>query len=583
MIGKCLFLAAATFTTCAALGYGEASVRGAWAFATNPDKTCFVVTNGTVWVLKDGAWTPSVAISPSDRGLSFRLVDESDYSNRQVLWVRTKRDRKHGYWTLDEGDILEGEVIWAREKNSPKKITYLDKRKVVKAKMPDWRAIRNEKLYYGTWKPIGKDRGSGGGSMQKHDDEYLVKIRDDRTIVTYRKGHKPEKYSPEPYTVETWTPVDGGLQVGCKRLWLAPSGTLVSCSSTGTTTLVRTGETFDDPIEARTRMAARKAFHGVWGVNVEFNIKILRLDRNGRGVLNGFMSMVPFKWGVRKDGAIRCVLDADMMPAQMQGNPSEFVCRYDIRTNEMEMETPPNEDEGEIEPTRNRLPFMSWEPHTDECFARIDELKKSPQFRMEMEWLRNRPPETPEERERRRMRAAEKRLARERAAKEEAERKAEKERRKKLRRDVIEHYDQAVRNDVYYSETDSIPACYLQHCLIDSEAGSAEDNHVVVSHIKANPKLLTRYCYVVAKESLQRDDLDWLFQAILAEYRTSGKSELLRVMFGAKYDELSRQQYEEAFQALPDDDLLKATIHADARSRFRKFHPDWRSAYRSSR
>ena len=81
MIGKCLFLAAATFTTCAALGYGEAFVRGAWAFATNPDKTCFVVTNGTVWVLKDGAWTPSVAISPSDRGLSFRLVDESDYSN----------------------------------------------------------------------------------------------------------------------------------------------------------------------------------------------------------------------------------------------------------------------------------------------------------------------------------------------------------------------------------------------------------------------------------------------------------------------------------------------------------------------
>ena len=85
-------------------------------------------------------------------------------------------------------------------------------------------------------------------------------------IVLYMKGLKPTKDVPEPYKIEAWAPIEGGLRfdyrehyatyddpLNCmvRGLWIDPEGSLVCYSDDETTTLVRTDETFDDPINTR--------------------------------------------------------------------------------------------------------------------------------------------------------------------------------------------------------------------------------------------------------------------------------------------------------------------------------------------
>ena len=593
---KFLSFSLVAVASCVALGYGEKTVSGAWALETNPGKTCLVVTNKTAWVLRSGGWIPSANISETDHGVHFKPIGETG-SERHIFWVPSK-DWEREVLASEGTVVRKGDVVWAREGQRNNRIVFRDGHRMVKAKMPDWQNIRDEKKYFGFWKPVrnAKTHGSGGAPAQI-DGKCLVKIRDDRIIVLYMKGRKPTKDVPEPYKIEAWAPIEGGLRfdyrehyatyddpLNCmvRGLWIDPTGSLICYSYDETTTLVRTDETFDDPIDARRQMADSKAFHGVWGVNSEFNIMIVGFDRSGKGYMSGFMSLVPFEWSVKGDGAIRCVLDPDMMLVSGAKHIAEFCCRYDSVKNEMVAEFPPNKDEGEIAPTRKELPFISWEIRTNEIFSRIDAFKKSPQWRRELARWRNRPPETQEERERRERRAAEKRLARERAAQEQAIRKAEEEKKKKWRLDVLDHYDQVVRNEAYYSETNSCPACFLQDNLFRAELGTAEDNHVVIKHIQDNPKLLARYCDIAAHENLLQEDIDWLFKTFLADYLLNKDPKPMERLISGQYKRLTMSQYEEAFQKLPDDDLLKLKIHTEAYHRDHKFHPNWRFNWRRS-
>ena len=53
-------------------------------------------------------------------------------------------------------------------------------------------------------------------------------------------------------------------------------------------------------------------------------------------------------------------------------------------------------------------------------------------------------------------------------------------------------------------------------------------------------------------------------------------------LISGQYKRLTMSQYEEAFQKLPDDDLLKLKIHTEAYHRDHKFHPNWRFNWRRS-
>ena len=113
--------------------------------------------------------------------------------------------------------------------------------------------------------------------------------------------------------------------------------------------------------------------------------------------------------------------------------------------------------------------------------------------------------------------------------------------------------------------------------------GSDEDNHVVIKHIQANPKLLARYYNVAVHENLLQEDIDWLFKTFLADYLQNKNPRYMERLISGQYKRLTISQYEEAFQKLQDDDLLKMKIHAEAYHRDRKFHPNWRFDWRRAR
>ena len=575
------------------LGYGEQEVVGAWALASRPDRTCLVVTNKTAWILQDGCWRPSLPVSEDNHGIHFNLVGDMS-SSRNIFWTPTK-DWERRVLAESGTSVREGDLVWAIEGQRNNKIVFCNASRMVRSEMPDWAKIRDEKRYVGFWKPVRRQATFGRNGNPDTVGNVLLKIREDMFSILCDCDHKPTKDSPEPYKILPLLPTEGGLRVdyrdryagdddplNCmvRGLWLDPSGQLVCYWSDEIVTFVRTNDSFDDPIDARRKMAATKAFHGVWGVNVEFKIMILGFDRSGRGYMSGFMSLVPFRWSVMTNGVIHCVLDAEMVWTGRSASPVSLDCRYDPVKNEMEVEIPPNEDEGEIASTRKTLPFMTWKIRSDEIFARIDAAKKSPQWRRELERRRNRPPETQEEKERRLRRATEKRRARENAAKEQAAREEEEARKQKWFRDVLDHYDQVVRNEAYYSETNGCPACYLQDNLFRGMLGSAEDNHVVVEHIQANPKLLPRYYNIAGHDNLLQEDIDWLFKNFLSDYLQNKNPRYMELLMSSQYKKLSMAQYEEAFRKLPDNDYIKMRIHANAHYRDRRFHPEWRSSWR---
>ena len=575
------------------LGYGFKSVNGAWALASDPATPYVVLTNKTVWVHEADVWRPSVWTSPEETGVRFAGIG-AGLNVEEVVFApegwKLKALVKAGT------AIQEGDVVWERRSTAENRIVSLGVRKLVRAPMPDWTRICQAERYVGCWKPVRIDR-RGGGDCSKTEAEVegrmLLKVRPDRLAIfldkTWRAAHSASK---KPYRIERWLPLEGGLRfdyreqyatyddpLNCRvcGMWLAPEDRLICYqSSDEIMTLVRTDEAMDDPVDACSRMMAEKSFQGVWGVNSEFNIRVLSFSRGGKGLMTGFMFGLPFDWTVGSDGLIHCFGDEELALMGGAKQAMTFTCRYDPVKDSMTLIMPPNEDEGEDEPTETILPFLSAEVQIDEMMKRIETAKQSPEWKMRLERLRNRPPETPEARAARLARAQEKRAQR-KASRERAEaQRAREEQERKWRRDVSEHYDQAVRNEIYYSETNTPPAIYLQHAVEYSvRAGSADDNHVVVERIRANPRLLRNYGAIVGHRKLTDEDFNWLFDTILADYLANKDPRLMRTMISSQYERISMAQYERAFRQLPEGDAIKSQIHADAHYRDRTFHPNW--------
>ena len=402
---KAMAMMMASVALCALPGYGEHTMVGAWALATSPDKACFVVTNRMVWALQNGCWRPSPYAGESMMGhnsVSFRLIgDATAPSVRNVLFYFPEDWRAE---LLEDcikagASVKKGDVIWALQEGEDANMRLIRASKIVRAKMPDWSKVLDEKRYHGCWKLVGRKSREGRDGEVPEGEKYLLKIREDRTAVQYFCNMKPTESKPEPYLIRPLLPVEGGLRfdyreeykehddpLNCRvdGLWLDADGRLVNYYYDGLEILVRTTEKFDDPIDKRLKMMSDKAFHGVWGVSVEFNIMVFVFDRSGRGYMSGFMSLVPFTWKAKENGVIHGVFDKELMMIADPEFPVEFDCRYDPKKNAMHVDLPTSRDNN-VEGRVKRLPFMSWDARVDEVFARVEECKKSPQWRMEFE------------------------------------------------------------------------------------------------------------------------------------------------------------------------------------------------------
>lgn len=575
-----------------AFGYGFDGVEGAWALASDPATPCVVLTNKTAWVHESDVWRPSARTSPEETGVRFAGIGAAS-DVKEVVFAPEGWKLKD--LVKDGAEIQEGDVVWERRSTANGRTVSLGVRKLVRAPMPDWARICQAERYVGCWKPVRIDRCGGGGKPKAGDEvegRMLLKVRPDRLAIFLDKTERTGRTAPQkPYRIERWLPLEGGLRfdyreryaryddpVNCMvyGMWLDPEDRLICYNSNEIMTLVRTDEIMDDPVDACSRMLEQKSFHGVWGVNSEFNIRVLSFDRSGKGLMTGFMFGLPFDWTVGADGLIRCVADEDVSLMAGAKQAMIFTCRYDPVKDTMTMIMPPDEDEGEDEPMETVLPFLSAEVQIDEMVKRLETARKSPEWKMRVERLRNRPPETPEARAARLARAQEKRAQRKADRERAAERKAREERERRWRSDVDRHYDQVVRNEVYYSETNTPPAIYLQKAVeYLQRAGTADDNHAVVERIRENPRLLRNYGAIAGHRKLTDEDFNWLFDTILADYLANRDPHLMRVMISSQCERISMAQYERAFGQLPDGDAVKSQIHADAHYRDRTFHPDW--------
>ena len=133
----------------------------------------------------------------------------------------------------------------------------------------------------------------------------------------------------------------------------------------------RTGEVFEDPVDKRLKMQKECKYHGVWGVNSEFNIFVLAFDRCGKGILSMFMMQIPFEWTADLSGTIRCRLDQKVLETMDPNDemPREFKCRYDARQNKMVLVTAFVSQEST---TGRELSFMGDEPHVADILTQGD-------------------------------------------------------------------------------------------------------------------------------------------------------------------------------------------------------------------
>lgn len=364
----------------AGIAFAQDSYEGAWAFAEDPNKPVLVITNKTAWLLRGGVWHPGVI-----DGTSFRPVGEAAERIIRVREYKNEITLKDVWRIGDREDVRSS-------------------RKIVSTPMPNLTV--DVKKYIGFWKPVkGFDR-RGREMTIKKKNEFIFKLREDGWMISYFPNVKPSQYVPEPFRVERYLPVEAGLRVdyrekGVKRrdsinskyqaLWIDPDGRLHMFGSGDSALLERTDATFDDPIDRREKMAKEGEYHGTWGVNSEFNIAILAFDRRGQGFFSAFMAVMPFEWKVGKDGVIVCRPEEDV--AIVSGFDGEsFTCSYDPDKNTMTILTFPvrGEKPKAGADARKVLPFMSAEVDVAAAYKRLEEARKSPQWKFEVQRAKER-------------------------------------------------------------------------------------------------------------------------------------------------------------------------------------------------
>lgn len=410
-------------------GFATPDLEGAWALADQPGQACLFITNNRAWTLTDGAWLPSRLVQREDDGFRFERCD-SDSSVIDVLY-QTGREWKLKAFAAAGAPATSNDVVWAEEMvDSRGPIRYRLGRKMVRTATPDWDAVRDEKRFFGTWRMVGEDAASGRrGPGGTDGNPLLLKIRPDRKLIVYTPNAPVSRSHPEPFEMGVWLPLEGGwggirqrdfakegdpLRKLAMVIWLDAEGRLRVMSSREEMCFERTDETVPDPVEAWREMAETRAYHGVWGVNYEFNILMVTFDRRGKGMLGGFMMMMPFDWTVDGEGVIHCVADADVALVSGMRDP-QFECRYLPETNEMELTLPadgeassrvsPNRRwpgtlsaDGEASPQEQQtkvLPFMSADVQLDAFLARLEAMKQSSEWQYELQQAKQRMENTP--------------------------------------------------------------------------------------------------------------------------------------------------------------------------------------------
>ena len=362
----------------AGIAFARDSYEGAWAFAEDPDKPVLVITNETAWLLREGVWHPGKI------GASFfRPVGEA-----------TERTMKIEEYK-NEITLKDVESVGNRDCDRPSK-------KIVSTPMP--RLSVDMKRYIGFWKPVKVFDCWGKEEVVEKKNEFMLKLREDGYMITYFPNKEPTLSMPEPFRVEHYLPVEAGLRVdyrkkehsdsiNCKyqALWIDPAGRLHMFDSHENAIFERTDATFDDPVDRRAKMVKEGTYHGAWGVNSEFNIAVLLFDRSGKGYFTVFMGLLPFKWKVREDGIIVCRPEEDVAIVNGFGGET-FTCSYDSDKNTMTILTFPIRGETPKAGAnlRKELPFMSAEVNVDEVYKGLEETRKNPQWRFNVQQAKER-------------------------------------------------------------------------------------------------------------------------------------------------------------------------------------------------
>lgn len=387
---NCIPFPLAVMLVSSAFGYGWEDAMGAWALESAPDTPFIAVTNKTVWLLEEGVWKPGMAKCDQEHGTCFSPCDAK---TGQVYAVWSP----HSDWEFDAlrksgCPVSRGDWLFSTaEKWTPKREGA---KKVVKAKEPDWNSIRNDKSYFGFWKPVRYEKGSEVLSGPEVENRMLLRVREDNNAVLYFKKFKPKGDMKEPYAVLTLVPAEGQFRVFKQRmrsedpdlergvyeaLWLQPDGRLRKYGRSRDEVFVfeKTDEAFDDPVDQRMAAAAKKSIHGVWGVSVEFEIFILAFDKGGKGYASFFMGPIPFSWAMDGKGVIHCTPDTKgMFPGgSRSGEEFRIECTYDAVRNEMLADFIILREGKEEKSEHKVLPFMREDGNVQALLERFAPLR----------------------------------------------------------------------------------------------------------------------------------------------------------------------------------------------------------------
>lgn len=352
-----------------ACGYGEEDVLGAWAYENDASQPRVVVDHQQGWLNLDGKWRPAQFAGTMQHGTGLSL-DGEDLGVRWLLWYPEK--------LLCERFCAEGfavdtnTVVLAKEKRIGVSHRWktVEKRRMVKVDKPDWKRVRGDANYIGYWR---LDNGS------------IFRIREDGLVV-YKLDKPRISNGNEIFDVKSWRYDCAGIKILETKyldekdwraiprygMWVDNSADhAVVFDSYKGHRATRTDEVFEDPVDKRLNMQKEGKYHGVWGVNSEFDIFVLAFDRCGKGILFMFMAQIPFEWTADSSGTIRCRFDQNVLEKMDQKGeiPRILECRYDARQNKMVV--------GAVfvsqERSRGReLPFMNIEPHIADILTQGD-------------------------------------------------------------------------------------------------------------------------------------------------------------------------------------------------------------------
>lgn len=366
-----------------------------YASASEPEKPIIVITDNTTWLFKDGRWMPCT----NSHGGRFAPVDEAN----TVIRFLIEHTNKHRYLE-DESKPLTNEIILFCENIcdfSPKRT--LSRTNIVKIYDVDLSKELTDSDYIGDWKPVW-GMASYGEFYSKIDStelckRYLLKIRPDHKRIIFDKYYKVDPWNSglkDEYEVADLTPFGAGFHnsstYGAITWYDKHTHLLYEIDSTSITAYERTNETFEDPLERCKAMYEKKEYHGAWGINKEFNILILSFDRSGQGSMTFFMGGVLFDWKVEGEDII-CTFDSDTLTLA-GGEWKTMTCRYDPSENKMAVvsldgDTTPNSFVGES------YELLSWEVQVKEFVEQIEEMKKRPEWRIELERAKRRQKRNP--------------------------------------------------------------------------------------------------------------------------------------------------------------------------------------------